>query len=387
MLISSLVWGLACSSSTGSGGADGGSTANGGTGAVNSRGGAGHAAGALGSGASAGAAMSHGGTSAQAGASSAGSSSAGASAGGASSGGASSGGAANGGAASGGASNGGASNGGASNGGAGGASNDVCTRWKADRADLSEGTWSGNVAACDAGDLSANARTNALRLVNLYRFLADLPAVTNDATLDAGDQACALMMRANNALNHTPPTTWTCYTKAGADAAGSSNIDSGPAVGAVDAYMIDSGNETTLGHRRWVLSNSLGPIGIGGTDKASCMHTLGGTGKAGKAWMAWPAPGTIPLQAMTPAKGPSVDTTGWSIQSEKIDLTNAVVKVTVGGADQPVKVTQLLQNYGAKYALDFIPQGWKTQAGKTYSVAVTGIATPINYDVQIVDCK
>ena len=252
---------------------------------------------------------------------------------------------------------------------------------------MSEGTWSGNVAACDPGDLSANARTNALRLVNLYRFLADLPAVTNDPTLDAGDQACALMMRANNMLSHTPPTTWTCYTQAGADAAGSSNISGGQAVSSVDAYMIDDGNETTLGHRRWVLSNSLGPIGIGGTDKASCMHTLDGTGKAGKAWMAWPAPGTIPLQAMIPARGASVDTTGWSIQSEKIDLTNAVVTVTVGGVAQPVTVTQLLQNYGAKYALDFIPQGWKTEAGKTYSVAVTGVTPTISYDVQIVDCQ
>ena len=342
---------------------------------MNAGAGGSNAAGALGSGATAGSATNSAG-SAQGGASNAGASSGGTNSGGASNAGATGGGGAN-----------TAGAGGANTAGAGGASTDVCTRWQADRADLSEGTWSGNVAACDAGDLSANARTNALRLVNLYRFLAALPAVTNDATLDAGDQACALMMRANNQLSHTPPNTWTCFTQAGADAAGASNISGGQAVSSVDAYMIDNGNETTLGHRRWVLSNSLGPIGIGGTDKASCMHTLGGTGKAGKAWMAWPAPGTIPLQAMIPARGPSVDTTGWSIQSEKIDLTNAVVKVTVGGVDQPVTVTQLLQNYGAKYALDFIPQGWKTEAGKTYSVVVTGISTAINYDVQIVDCQ
>ena len=46
--------------------------------------------------------------------------------------------------------------------------------------------------------------------------------------------------------------------------------------------MVDSGNATTIGHRRWILSNSLGPIGIGGTDRASCMWTLSGTGRAGK---------------------------------------------------------------------------------------------------------
>jgi hypothetical protein len=211
--------------------------------------------------------------------------------------------------------------------------------------------------------------------------------VTDDPTLDVGDQQCALMMRANNDLSHTPPTTWLCYTQAGADAAGSSNISGGQAVSSVDAYMIDDRNPTTLGHRRWVLSNSLGPIGIGGTDKASCMNTLDGTGKAGKAWMAWPAAGTIPLQALNGARGASVDATGWSIQSDKIDLSTAQVTVTVDGTAQPVTVTQLLANYGTKYAIDFIPQGWKTQAGKTYSVSVSGVTPAITYDVQVVDCQ
>ncbi|HWZ93017.1 MAG TPA: hypothetical protein VNW92_29330 [Polyangiaceae bacterium] len=80
--------------------------------------------------------------------------------------------------------------------------------------------------------------------------------------------------------------------------------------------------------------------------------------------MSWPAPGTIPLQTLNGARGKSVDTTGWSIQSEQIDLSGAMVTVTVDGASQPVTVTQLLPNYGAKYAIDFIRKGWKTQAGK-----------------------
>ncbi len=98
-----------------------------------------------------------------------------------------------------------------------GGSADVCTRWKADRADLSEGTWTGDVTSCTPGDIGATARANALRLVNLYRALAQLPAVVTDPTRDGQDQACALMMRANNMISHTPPTTWTCYTADGAD--------------------------------------------------------------------------------------------------------------------------------------------------------------------------
>jgi hypothetical protein len=270
--------------------------------------------------------------------------------------------------------------------GAGGASSDVCARWKADRADLSEGTWTGSITSCSAGDIGATARANALRLVNLYRWLAGLPAVTTDPTHDAQDQACALMMRANNMISHMPPTTWTCYTADGATGASSSNVSSGPAVSSVDLYMIDPGNATTIGHRRWVLSNSLGPIGIGGTDKASCMWTLSGTGKAGKPWMAWPAAGVIPLQAVSQARGMSVDSTGWTVMSDSINLANAQVAVTVDGSAQPVTVTQLDANYGSRYAIRFNPMGWTTQAGKTYAVAVSNIPTAINYSVQIVDC-
>ena len=77
-------------------------------------------------------------------------------------------------------------------GGAGGAGGmdaaAICARWTADRANLSEGTWSGATATCTAGDMAADARANALRLVNLYRWLAALPPVTTDPAHDAEDR-------------------------------------------------------------------------------------------------------------------------------------------------------------------------------------------------------
>ena len=277
-------------------------------------------------------------------------------------------------------------------GGAGGAGSTdqtaICARWTADRANLSEGTWSGATASCTAGDMSADARANALRLVNLYRWLAALPPVTTDPAHDAEDMACALMMRANNMISHMPPTTWLCYTAAGADGASNSNVSSGPAVSSVDLYMTDPGNPTTIGHRRWLLSNSLGPIGIGGTDRSSCLWTLTGTGKAGKPWMAWPPAGIVPVQAVFAGgtKG-GADTTGWTVESDSINLANAQVTVTVDGTNMPVTVAQLLGGYGSKYAISFIPMGWTTQPNKTYSVAITGITTPISYTVQTITCN
>jgi len=265
----------------------------------------------------------------------------------------------------------------------------TCARWNADRADMSEGTWSGDIASCDPGAISATGHDNALRLFNLYRWLGDLPAVTTDADRDRKAQACALLMDANNDLSHDPPQDWTCWTQDAYDGASSSNISSGPGVSSVDGYMLDPGNEDTLGHRRWILSNSLGPIGLGSTGPmgASCMQNLNGTGKAGKAWQAWPSPGAFPLQAIHASRfGGSLDETGWSLQSDSIDLAAGTVTITSGGSELAVTVTELPGGYGSRYALSIVPDGWTTAVG-TYTVTLSGASMPVTYDVDIVDCS
>jgi hypothetical protein len=82
----------------------------------------------------------------------------------------------------------------------------VCTRWNTDRADLSEGSWSGSIAGCNPGDVAAGGRDNTVKLVNLYRWMCGLnDDVGLDATKNSEAQACALMMHANDDLDHTPP--------------------------------------------------------------------------------------------------------------------------------------------------------------------------------------
>jgi uncharacterized protein YkwD len=261
-----------------------------------------------------------------------------------------------------------------------------CARWQADRADRAEGTWTGATATCDAGSIPDSAVANTLKAVNLARFLADLPAVDHDPTLDAHAQACSLLMAANQGLSHAPPPTWACYTAEAADAAQHSNLSSEPAVVSVEDYLIDSGNDDTLGHRRWILANSLGPIGIGGTDGPSCLWVIGGTGKAGKAWTAWPAPGAFPLAAMRDGWNETLDQTGWSIQSDALNLDKAVIHVTSDGNALAVTTRVLKPYYGSEHAIAFTPQGWQSQPGKTYHVEVSGISQGFSYDVQVVDC-
>ena len=84
----------------------------------------------------------------------------------------------------------------------------ICARWLLDRQDMNEGTWTGSAAKCEPGDLSTDAKDNALRLVNLYRYLTHMPPVVRDPVFDSKAQACALMMYANKQLSHTPPPTW-----------------------------------------------------------------------------------------------------------------------------------------------------------------------------------
>lgn len=272
--------------------------------------------------------------------------------------------------------------------GAGGASptEALCARWNGDRANLGEGTWSGDVNGCNAGDISADGRANALKLVNLYRFIAGLPEVSTDPTRNQKAQACALMMDANNQLSHAPPMNWACYSADGAQAAGNSNISPTPGVEGVDLYMADPGNPTTIGHRRWILSGSLGPIGLGSTSSHSCMWVIGGSGPGDPAFIAWPSPGLFPIQAMK-ASYQSVDETGWTIQSSSIDLGGAQVTVTDAGQNKPMKVTQLQNYFGSTYAISMIPEGWTSQAGHTYSVSVAGVSQAITYEVQMVDCN
>ncbi len=262
----------------------------------------------------------------------------------------------------------------------------TCARWTADRANLSEGTWSGSTSTCDAGTLSADAHANTLRLVNLYRSLAGLPAVTEDAGKSGLAQACALIMQANGSLNHYPSSDSACYTADGAAGAGSSNIASGPSVMAVDMYVADWGNETTLGHRRWILSNSLGPIGIGGTSGFSCLQVIGGSGNAGAAWTAFPK-GRMPIAAWT-ASYVGLDSTGWTVQSDSIDLNSATVTVTRDGTTPlDVNVVALSGGYGSSYAINILPQGWVTEVGHTYHVELAGTSTAISYDVDPIGCN
>ena len=263
---------------------------------------------------------------------------------------------------------------------------DVCYRWKSDRADLSEGAWDGDVGTCDPGTTEPAAFGNALRLVNLFRWIAGLSEVGTQPELNDKAQDCALIMHAYGGLTHYPSESFQCYTDSGAQAAATSNISPYAGVYSVDLYMSDPGNSTTLGHRRWILSNGLGPIGLGSTSDFSCMLVIGGSGPDRADWTAWPPPGVVPFELNNLAWA-TLDQTGWSVQSDSISLSGANVTITRDdGANQPVTVTQLAAYYGSQSAISMVPSGWRAESGRSYDVHIEASGGVIDYTVEFVDC-
>ena len=155
----------------------------------------------------------------------------------------------------------------------------------------------GSVAGCSPDSTSDAFKQAVLKRINFYRGMAGVPAApTISATNSAKDQQAALMFVANGALSHNPPSSWTCWTAEGAEAAGKSNIAIGVfGWNAIDMYMRDNGsNNAAVGHRRWVLYPQTQTFGTGDVNGVGGNAMYQGRGNAlwvqdANMWAARPA--------------------------------------------------------------------------------------------------
>jgi hypothetical protein len=194
--------------------------------------------------------------------------------------------------------------------------------------------WTGAISGCVTGTLSAGY-IEAVRLRILYfRAMVGLGGdIVFDPELDAKCQEAALMMSANDDLNHNPPSNWQCHTQAGAEAASRSNLALGIAgPGAVDLYLEDPGEANYfVGHRRWLLYPPQSRMGLGDvTPKANYRHAAvlwvaspTFLRQPLPEWVAWPPHGYVPWQLVYPR---------WSFSCPKADFSNADVILTRNGA-------------------------------------------------------
>jgi hypothetical protein len=185
-----------------------------------------------------------------------------------------------------------------------------------------------------------------------------------------------LMMSANSALDHAPPTTWACYSAAGAEAAGRSNLALGASgVGgyfsAIDLYMSDTG-VPSLGHRRWIIYPPQVEIGTGDTTNSNSLWVLGSSGArpAMPNGVAWPSAGFVPYQLIPPSMA-------WSFSMDGANFASTSVTVTkVGTGNVPVTNAALGVGYGDN-TISFTPIGgvwpYATTGDTSFDVQVNGV--------------
>ena len=130
-----------------------------------------------------------------------------------------------------------------------------------------------DLSTCRAGTLKPEVGQRVLTILNDIRARHRLPPVSYATADEANEMQSALMQAANGSLSHTPPTSWNCYTGAGATASAQSNLyialGSGLSYIRNDDIMIgwltdiDNLVLDSVGHRRWLLYPFLSTIAYG----------------------------------------------------------------------------------------------------------------------------
>ncbi len=275
--------------------------------------------------------------------------------------------------------------------------------------------WLGSITGCNAGTTAPSFQAATVERVNVYRALAGLPGnviLFPGSANQSADQQAALMVVANDALNHTPPSSWNCYTAAGGDpttgAAEHSNLTlgfgfnyNGPT--AIDGYIEDSGGGNEgVGHRRWLLYPPQASIATGDVDgtrgssgrSSNALWVIGGWGTRAPTpnGIAWPPRGFIPYQMMPSGSN------RWSLSIENADFSHATVSMLRNGVALATPIIDAFE-YNGQPSGTFIGDNtlvWEpsgvtyTQPTQdvTYYVSVSGIVgapSSVSYDVIVFD--
>jgi hypothetical protein len=223
--------------------------------------------------------------------------------------------------------------------------------------------------------MSTAARRATLESINFVRAMGGIAPVSFSRRLSAKDQRAALIMSANHSLSHFPPRSWRCWTKAGYDAAGHSNLAySYPRItagGAIKQYMDDLGaNNRIVGHRRWVMYPPSYKMGNGMTSTTNALWVIGPAraSRPNPAWVSWPTAGWFP--------SPLEPNGRWSLSSgdDGADFSHARVHVeTAAGAGRRVHRFSVAVGYGKPTLVFHVDNIASVGA---YKVTVRGIKLP-----------
>ncbi len=260
--------------------------------------------------------------------------------------------------------------------------------------------WNGNLATCNYGSTSAAFRESVMRRINYYRVMAGIPPLNNLYDVyNQKAQAAAALMSINDALNHTPPSSWTCYSQLAYDGASSSNLALGAyGLGAISLYMQDPGDGNgAVGHRRWILYPQTQEMGSGdipshdGYWSSNALvvfdsHLWEPRPETRDGFVAWPPAGYVPYQVVYPR---------WSFSYPGADFSTASVSMIKNGQSvSSIKLETVVNGYGEN-TLVWIPFGlspWQSwpvpSADEVYQVTISqvkinGVNQTFQYQVTI----
>lgn len=245
-------------------------------------------------------------------------------------------------------------------------------------------------ANCFAGTNSPAYADVTLRRINWFRALAGVPAaVTFNTGESATNQQTALMMSANNQLQHVGiPPTWSCFTVAGTNGAAHSNLALGSAgPDAITSYIWDFGaNNYEVGHRRWILYPQTQVMATGDVPAEGSFNTAnatwvfdanyGGPRPATRTpYVSWPPAGYVPYPLVFPQ---------WSFALSNADLSAATVTMKSNGAPVAITIQPYLTGFGENtlvwYPSSLNPADYNavfpfSGTDTVYSVTVSNVTT------------
>jgi hypothetical protein len=161
---------------------------------------------------------------------------------------------------------------------------EVCERWQADRPQVATSLQMPQAQSCDPGMSATNSLEDALRRLNLYRWLGGAQPLALDAEWNDYARACAIIQSyIGPEISHFPAMDAPCFTEKGYTASGQSQLAYGqpnPAA-AIDALIYDDGDNNfhVLGHRQGMLLPGTSTVGLGFAQPANgppatCVRTF-----------------------------------------------------------------------------------------------------------------
>ncbi len=252
--------------------------------------------------------------------------------------------------------------------------------------------WTGSVDSCTVGTESQASLDATLDAVNTLRSFAGLQPVTFDPQFNHYALSAALMMRAANALSHTPDPNWPCYSDDGALGAGTSNLFLGLSGAQAMVGYVDDGGVGSLGHRRWVINPAAMVFGSGSTGTTNALKVFGDAPTAAVpagTQVSWPPAGFVPWDWVFNTWSLAL---GGDTDAAEYNVDNAQVQVTMDGQPLQVKNVQTLDDgYGTGHTFSWdvaVPES-ATSADHELNVTIDGITRsgapfPVSYTVKAI---